>query len=454
MAFEMDEMNRRSQERQQRQEARRRKERANRIRILAALGILAACGVLIAFTSLGGMPGKPKDTAPSQPGEQLSTAGTTAPVETEPPVTETEPQMESKPGQQGNFQPTTVIHFAAAGDLNITDKVVASGGVNYDYTAAFMDVLPLLSEADLTAMNLEGNVCGAPYDGNSAPQQLLEALKAAGVDMLQLANSKSINRGVAGLNATVRSVRAAEMAAVGAVAEGEEPGAYVIRYVNGIKVAVVAFTKGMDGMAMPVGSEKLVNLLYTDYASTYKKVDTKGITELLRKVQEEEPDITIALLHWGSEYSDVHSATQETIQKLMLKEGVDAIIGTHPHFVQEMIFDREKGTFVAYSLGDFFGDAVRSGTAYSVVLDLEITKDNTTGVTKVTNFSYTPIYTVEDDTGSLRVLRLKEAVDAYNAAQVGHVTEATYKDMLYGLDRLEKRIHPKQEGTDSTDSTE
>jgi poly-gamma-glutamate synthesis protein (capsule biosynthesis protein) len=329
--------------------------------------------------------------------------------------------------------------------LNITDKVVASGGVNYDYTNAFMDVLPLLSKADLTALNLEGNVCGAPYGADSAPQQLLEALKAAGVDMLQLANSKAISRGVSGLNSTVRSVRAAGMAVVGVVAEGEEPGAYVIRYVDGVKVAVVSFTKGMDGMAMPVGSKNLVNLLYTDYASTYKKVDTKAITSLLRKVQEEEPDITIALLHWGSEYSDVHSATQDSIRKLMLKEGVDAIIGTHPHFVQEMEFDQANGTFVAYSLGDFFGDAARSGTAYSVVLELEITKDNTTGVTKVTNFSYTPIYTVEDDTGSLRVLRLQEAINAYKDSQVAHVSDAVYNDMVYGMDRLEKRINPTKE---------
>ena len=431
MAFEMDEMNRRSQERQKRQEARLKKERRNRIRLLAALGVLVACGLLIFFTSVA------PEQKPATPTET-----TTEPVETEPVQTEVKP---GETGQQDGFQPTTVITFAAAGDLNITDKVVASGGVNYDYTNAFMDVLPLLSKADLTALNLEGNVCGAPYGADSAPQQLLEALKAAGVDMLQLANSKAISRGVSGLNSTVRSVRAAGMAVVGAVAEGEEPGAYVIRYVDGVKVAVVSFTKGMDGMAMPVGSENLVNLLYTDYASTYKKVDTKAITSLLRKVQEEEPDITIALLHWGSEYSDVHSATQDSIRKLMLKEGVDAIIGTHPHFVQEMEFDQANGTFVAYSLGDFFGDAARSGTAYSVVLELEITKDNTTGVTKVTNFSYTPIYTVEDDTGSLRVLRLQEAINAYKDSQVAHVSDAVYNDMVYGMDRLEKRINPTKE---------
>ena len=427
MAFEGNEMDRRRQQRQQRQEARLRQQKKMRLRLLIALGILVVVGVVILVVSTGGGVSQNPETQQTEP---------SADMPTNPPQMQETAAPESK---------TTVIHFAAAGDLNITDKVVASGGTSFDYTAAFMDVLPLLSQADLTAMNFEGNVCGAPYGKDSAPQQLLDALKAAGVDMLQLANSKAVNMGMAGLNATVRNVRAAGMASVGAVTEGENPGAYVIRYVSGVKVAVVAFTKGMDGMAMPAGSEDLVNLLYTDYATTYKKVDTDGITKVLRNVAAEEPDITIALLHWGSEYSDIHSDTQETIRKLLVKEGVDAIIGSHPHFVQEMVFDEKEGTFIAYSLGDFFGDASRTGTDYSVILDLEITKDNTTGVTKITGYSYTPIYTVEDDTGHLRVVRLQEAISGYESGRIGRVSEETYKNMLYGMDRIKERVMPKKE---------
>ena len=417
----MDEMNRRRQERQQRQKERLQQERRTRVRLVVALAVLLLCGILIAAVGFGSRTAQPNET----------TAAAVQPMTTLP--VQTEPQS-----------PTTVITLAAAGDLNITDAVVAAGGAGYDYSNTFMDVLPLLSETDLTVMNFEGNACGAPYGGDSAPQQMLMALKGIGVDMLQLANSKAINRGVSGLNATVRNVRAAGMACVGAVAEGETPGAYVIRYVRGVKVAIVAFTKGMDGMAMPAGSEGLVNILYNDYASTYKSVNTKAVTKLLRQVQAEEPDITIAMLHWGSEYSDIHSKSQTTIRDLMFKEGVDAIIGSHPHYVQEMAFDKDAGTFVAYSLGDFFGDATRSGTAYSVILELEITKDNTTGITKVTDFSYTPIYTVQDDTGLLRVVRLREAIAAYEKSRVGSVAEDTYESMLYGLKRIETRINPEE----------
>lgn len=427
MSFEMDEMNRRRQDRQQRQKERLQQEKKTRTRLLIAAAVLLLCGLLILAVSLR----KPGDTSKE-----------TIPSTTLPPVTTQQVQTEPQEAE-------TVIRFAAAGDLNVTDAVVAAGGAAYDYTNAFMDVLPLLAQADLTAINFEGNACGIPYGKDSAPQQLLTALKGAGVDMLQLANSKAINRGVAGLNATVQNVRAAGMASVGAVAEGETPGAYVIRYVRGVKVAIVAFTKGMDGMAMPAGSEGLVNILYNDYASTYKSVNTKAVTKLLRQVASEEPDVTIALLHWGSEYSDVHSKSQTAIRDLMFEEGVDAIIGSHPHYVQEIAFDKDAGTFVAYSLGDFFGDATRSGTAYSIILELEITKDNTTGITKVTDFTYTPIYTVQDDAGLLRVVRLREAIFAYEEGRVGRVTPETYESMVYGLKRIEARIAPAEPTEDT-----
>ena len=422
MPFEMDEMNRRRQERDQRQKERLQQEKKTRARLMVAVVVLLLCATLILTVTF---------IRPGKPGKETTVATTVPPTVTQPVQTEVQ-------------EAQTVVRFAAAGDLNITDAVVAAGGSSYDYSNAFVDVLPLLAKADLTAMNFEGNACGMPYGKDSAPQQLLTALKNTGVDILQLANSKAINRGVAGLNATVRNVRAAGMASLGAVAEGETPGAYVIRYVRGVKIAIVAFTKGMDGMAMPAGSESLVNILYEDYASTYKSVNTRAVTRLLRQVEAETPDITIAMLHWGSEYSDVHSKSQSAIRDLMFSEGVDAIIGSHPHYVQEMDFDKEAGTFVAYSLGDFFGDATRSGTAYSIILELEITKDNTTGITKVTDFTYTPIYTVRDDAGLLRVVRLDEAIFAYKEKRVGCVTPETYESMLYGLTRIEARINPEK----------
>ena len=377
--------------------------------------------------------------------EALDAAGITTPSET---TQTTEPTETTR----SRRDPLTTIHIKATGDLNVTTNVVDAGlaASGFDFTRAFMDVAPILSDAELTILNLEGNICGEPYGSasTSAPKELLDGLRNAGVDLVQMANSCAINNGLIGMTTTLQAVRTAGIEPVGAFsneAEWKRSGGYTIMEVQGIKVAFVAFTKGIGGMGMPAGNENLVNLLYTDYSSTYRTIDKDRINKTLDRVNAERPDIVIAMLHWGSEYNDVISDTQKSIVSLLQKKGVDVIIGTHPHLVQEVSYDPLSGTLVAYSLGDFFGDATRGGTNYSVILDLEITKDSDTGVTKVTGWDYTPIYTLKetDCDGYQRVVRIKEAMFAFESNFVDRVTQACYDDMKYSLERITSRLSGK-----------
>lgn len=337
----------------------------------------------------------------------------------------------------------TVINLVAAGDVNVTDAIVASGGVEYDYTDTFIDVAHLLADGDITVLNFEGNLCGPPYGSvsRSAPQGIADALSRAGVDIVQLANSYSINQGISGLQATIQSVRDAGMEALGVYADERAYKAgkgYVIRDVQGVKIAFVAFTKGMDGMTLPQGSEHCVNVLYDDYDSTYQIVNYEGITQVLEAVNKEKPDLTVAMLHWGSEYNDTIRETQKNIVDHMQELGVDAIIGSHPHYVQQMTYDPETGFFVAYSLGDFISDGTRAGTEYSVVLNLEITKNG--GKTKITNYSYTPIFTVAERGRAVRSVRIAETMAAFDSNYIMRIKQATYDAMVYALERIQARI--------------
>ena len=339
---------------------------------------------------------------------------------------------------------TTVIHYAAAGDLNINELTVAAGGTNYVYTQAFQDVAHLLARADIASVNFEGNLYGEPYGSSaSAPQSMATALQKAGVDLVQMANSFSINRGISGLASSLDSIRSAGMEPLGAYAtngEFKQSKGYTIRTVQGVKMAFVAFTKGMDGMALPPGSEDCVNVLYSDYDSVYQNINREKILSILSAVEKEKPDVVIALLHWGSEFNNSIRSNQEKIVELLQANGVDAIIGTHSHYVQKMTFNQETGQFVAYSLGDFFSDATRAGSEYSVILDLEITKDNKTGKAKITNFSYTPIFTVNEEEKPLKILRIEQAVKAYEENYLDTVSQETYSKMTYALERIEARI--------------
>ena len=301
----------------------------------------------------------------------------------------------------------------------------------------------LLADGDITVLNFEGNLCGSPYGSTSrsAPQTMAEALSKMGVDIVQLANSYSINQGISGLQATIQSVKDAGMTPLGVYADERAYKAgkgYVIREVEGIRIAFVAFTKGMDGMTLPQGSQHCVNVLYSDYDSTYQSINREAINSVLDAVEAEKPDLTVAMLHWGSEYNDTISKTQESIVSLMQSRGVDAIIGTHPHYVQRMDYDPEAGTFVAYSLGDFISNGDRSGTEYSVVLKLEITKNG--GNTKITGYSYTPIFTVAERGTPLRSVRIAESMAAFDSNYIKKISQSTYDSMVYALTRIEARI--------------
>ena len=436
MAPEHDELNRRREDREARRKQRQAEQRKLRTKIIIAAAVLLACGVAIFFLAGGG--DRPVDRE-----ELLQETQATRPT-----VAETE-------APHGSRSPVTVIHVRAAGDLNVTDSVIAAGAgvMGYNFRECFMNVTPVLASADLTMLNFEGNLCGGPYGtaSTSAPQEMAEALRAAGVDIVQMANSCTVNNGLIGLTSTLNAFRAAGIEPVGAYsspAEFRQTKGYTICEVQGIKIAVVAFTKGVGSMGLPAGNEDCVNLLYTDYATTYKEIDTEGIKSILKAVASEKPDITIAMLHWGSEFNDAISASQKTIVSLLQGQGVDVILGTHSHRVQQIEFDEVKGTLVAYSLGDFFGDATAAGSNYSIILDVEITQDRDLGETKVTGFSYYPIYTLKENEtcdNQRRVVMIDTTMHAYDKNFVDKVTADAYASMKNSLERIKDRVEPEEE---------
>ena len=442
MTPERPESNDELQLRRQRREARRkRRQRAAMLRLALALGMIVLAAVMIIVFSTG------KSAAPAtEPSTQPSAS--TEPS-TQPSLQATEPSTRPTEPEQ------TVIHIAAGGDVNVTDEIVtaAMNVTGYDFSQVFLDVAPVLSDADLTIVNFEGTLAGPPYgtQTGSAPAALAETLARCGVDIVQTANSASIRAGVLGLQSTLSGIRAAGMIPVGTFADEEafrESGGYTLVEIQGIRIAIVAFTKGMDNLGLPSGSENCVNLLYEDYTTDYKTIDRDGIKSILRKIKTDQPDLTIALVHWGSEYNENISRSQENIQTYLMDNGVDVVLGTHSHLLHAIDHDPAAGTLVAWSLGDLFGNAVEPGSNYSAILDIEITKDNVMDTTSVTGYSVTPIYTLTDDQSTLgghRVVRLESALARYEQDYFGRITSSAKEAMEYALKRVDQRINANTE---------
>ena len=435
-----DYLNRRHERREAARKKREAEARRVRRTLFAAFLALIVCGVAFYNLTKGIRPEKP---------EEAQAAVTEA--------TEAVPEK-TRPTRPVEKDPITTIHIKAAGDLNVTDSVVNAGVAigGFDFGPVFKDVAGVLSDADLTVMNFEGNIYGEPYgtQTTSAPIELIRSLRTCGVDLLQMANSCVINNGLNGMTATLNAIRSAGIEPLGAYASASElrnSKGYTITDVQGIKIAFVAFTKGLGGRGMPAGNEDLVNLLYKDYSTEYKEIDKDRISTILKNVEAEKPDLTVAMLHWGSEYNDDISKTQKSIVALMQKQGVDVILGSHPHTLQPVVFDDMAGTLVAYSLGDFFGEADRGATNYSIILDIEVTKDANAGITRVTNYSYTPIYTVREGEAvgnrDRRVVRIEKALEAYEENFLDKVTDDTAAGMQKAMTRIPERMATDMEVT-------
>ena len=435
-----DYLNRRHERREAARKKREAEARRVRRTLLAAFLALIVCGVAFYNLTKGIRPEKP---------EEVQAAVTEA--------TEAVPEK-TRPTRPVEKDPITTIHIKAAGDLNVTDSVVNAGVAigGFDFGPVFKDVAGVLSDADLTVMNFEGNIYGEPYgtQTTSAPIELIRSLRTCGVDLLQMANSCAINNGLNGMTATLNAIRSAGIEPLGAYASASElrnSKGYTITDVQGIKIAFVAFTKGLGGRGMPAGNEDLVNLLYKDYSTEYKEIDKDRISTILKNVEAEKPDLTVAMLHWGSEYNDDISKTQKSIVALLQKQGVDVILGSHPHTLQPVVFDDMAGTLVAYSLGDFFGEADRGATNYSIILDIEVTKDANAGITRVTNYSYTPIYTVREGEAvgnrDRRVVRIEKALEAYEENFLDKVTDDTAAGMQKAMTRIPERMATDMEVT-------
>lgn len=368
------------------------------------------------------------------------------------------------PEKEPALPPTMVATLTAVGDINISPLLIEDAlqpDGSYDFSSAFFDVADLLHDADLTLGNLELCFAGEPYGDYtaSAPESLAITLRTLGFDIMQTANSKTLSGGIKGLRSTLETLRAHGLEPVGSYAsQGERnaTGGVLIKEVNGIRFAFLAMTKGFDGMSIPDGNEYCTNVLYEDYDSVYSDVDSEQIVSLINNAKAQDPDVIIALVHWGSEYRMTVSKTQKSIADLMFRNGVDAILGTHSHMAGPMEFrtvetnsGEEKEVFLAYSLGNFYASDPTIYAQESLILNMEFTKDSETGETTITKADYIPIYITDHGDGTqdrFQTQSIELALELYDDAFATRVPNT--ETLTEAIETIESNTAPVPEEED------
>jgi poly-gamma-glutamate synthesis protein (capsule biosynthesis protein) len=198
----------------------------------------------------------------------------------------------------------------------------------------FKNVALVLETPDVTVGNFEGIVSEEHVHSPSMTFQFsiqpdyLRQLHEKGFDVLSLANNHSFDYGLPALLHTRSLCILYSLVCGGTPAELDEYSTQILQ----------------------VGSKK-VGIIFIH--TVFKQPDVDTLKKLIEKLNQES-DVQFSFVHWGVEYDLIHSTTQEDLAKIMIDQGIDAVIGHHPHVVQDIGFYKNKPIF--YSLGNFIFD--------------------------------------------------------------------------------------------------
>ncbi|MBP1154991.1 MULTISPECIES: CapA family protein [unclassified Paenibacillus] len=300
----------------------------------------------------------------------------------------------------------TEIRIAAVGDLMVKRYIIsdakASNGGRYSFDRLFSKVAPYLKQADVTIGNLETTFAGKIRPVGlrnkktgcplfSCPDELAPALHKAGFDVVTTANNHCMDTGTAGLSRTLRILDQHGIRHTGTFRSSTESRKFLIMNVKGIKIGILSYTKGTNGIPVPSNKPWMVNRMGS------RKI-IRDIRHLKTKV-----DLVIIYLHFGREYQTIPNKEQKRLVSLLFKHGAHIILGSHPHVLQPMAV-RGNRKFVIYSLGNFVSTRLKNNplTQSSIILNIDVKKASD-GKTIIKGVHYLPVWVRRSIDGNRKI---------------------------------------------------
>jgi poly-gamma-glutamate synthesis protein (capsule biosynthesis protein) len=259
------------------------------------------------------------------------------------------------------------ITLAFAGDVHFEGAV--GRHLADDPRTVFGDVIPLLRAADLTVVNLETAITerGTAADKEyvfRAPAKAFTALRAAGVDVVTVANNHGMDYGAVGLQDTLRNARAAGFPLIGAGQDEQQAFSPYRVTVKGWRVAVIGATHVLDSN---VAGAWTARPGHPGLASAYRTEQLLAAVRQARRTS----DTVVVYLHWGSELRACPTQRQRTLAAALVGAGADVVAGSHAHVV--LGSGHLGGAYVNYGLGNFLFYANGGGpTTRSSVVTLTV----------------------------------------------------------------------------------
>lgn len=316
----------------------------------------------------------------------------------------------------------------------------------YDFSYVFENVKDYIAAGDVSIANIETSFAGkdrgySNYPVFNSPDELARDVKATGLDIITTAGNHCLDMGYSGLSRTIDVLKNNGIEQLGTYKSQEERDTVFIKDVKGVKIAFIDYTYGTNGIPVPSGKEYCVNL-----------IDKNLIKKDIESAKEQNVDMIVACMHWGDEYKTKANKEQEDLANFLFKNGVNVIIGNHPHVLEQMekrTVTLEDGTtqdgFVIFACGNFICDQNAENTRNSIILNLDITRHSDGKVT-VDKANYIPIYMYKGAPGKLRrmkVLDIEKSIANYENGTDTSIGQSTYNDLKIQLEKIKTIVGPE-----------
>lgn len=278
------------------------------------------------------------------------------------------------------------------------------------FSGVFSKVKPLLASSDYVVANFETVCAGSSNDFQNefflynTPDDIIPAMKDAGVDFVTTANNHCLDQGIEGLKRTIDVLDQNGIAHIGTFASLEDRLKNQIVDVDGVNIALLAYTTSTNesntGVILDESNDYLVGLLrkqrdsakdaggiksflakhlnvkqrralqrivnrtklklgipyFKPYTDQITKNDTPNNPYLVKvrdeiKRAKEQANIVIVCPHMGGQFNTEPGTYSEFIINYLKECGADVIAGNHPHVVQKV--DMDGNCIAAYSVGGF-----------------------------------------------------------------------------------------------------
>ncbi len=254
------------------------------------------------------------------------------------------------------------VTITMVGDVLLHEPVEKSAQKDdgtYDFSAIFDNVKEEISAADVAIANQEVIIGGeelgiSGYPCFNAPFEIADELVDAGFDVVCHGTNHVLDKGKQGIINAINYWKETypDITVLGINESEEEKNEVKIIEVNGIKIALLNYTYGTNGIDIPSDMPYAVDMMEEE----------KVVSDL--HYAEENADFTVVCPHWGTEYNLGTDSYQQYWTNIFRKNGADLVIGTHPHVIEpvEMIEDDTPGIsnnrgdgdmLIYYSIGNF-----------------------------------------------------------------------------------------------------